>query len=203
MDKNQRLRQARVNAGFATAREACKAHGWGEAAYTHHENGTRNFPEAKAVLYANAFNVSPTWLIFGKEIAKPTAPLFSYPLVPLATIDEFMKEDFPRVNKDFKSLKPYSDKAFAIKLDPNEWEDLHHTPITHRKPVKILFDPEKPVDNDKAALILYRGKPLIRTFYDAGRPEWHPPKESRFPVIPASEDVTIVGKICEIAFTLD
>lgn len=58
-----RLRNARVKAGFASAAEAARQHGWGIASYRHHENGTRSVGIDQAMTYANAFEVSASWLL--------------------------------------------------------------------------------------------------------------------------------------------
>lgn len=59
----ERLRQARVAAGFKSASAAAREFKWGEAAYRHHENGTRGYGVEQAVQYGEAFKVSPTWLL--------------------------------------------------------------------------------------------------------------------------------------------
>jgi phage repressor protein C with HTH and peptisase S24 domain len=58
-----RLKEARVNAKFATAEAACQAFGWKPAAYRHHEGGIRSFDVETAVRYARAFKVSAAWLL--------------------------------------------------------------------------------------------------------------------------------------------
>ena len=58
-----RLRSAREKAGFASAAAAARNHNWGEAAYRHHENGTRSFGIDQAIQYASAFKVSASWLL--------------------------------------------------------------------------------------------------------------------------------------------
>lgn len=58
-----RLREARTKAGFASAAAAARKFGWGEAAYRHHENGTRSFSIEQAQQYASAFLVSIGWLL--------------------------------------------------------------------------------------------------------------------------------------------
>lgn len=65
MEKNERLRDARKAAGFATAADAARAHGWNPTAYRHHENGTAGFDRV-AERYARAFRVTPEWLVFGR-----------------------------------------------------------------------------------------------------------------------------------------
>lgn len=65
-DKAERLRIARLNAGFASAYEAANALGVNKDTYSQHENGIRGYPAAKAELYSRRFKVSAEWLLFGK-----------------------------------------------------------------------------------------------------------------------------------------
>lgn len=62
---NERLRWARKAAGFASAAQASRTHGWNAAAYRHHENGITGFRPGRAADYARAFKVSVEWLILG------------------------------------------------------------------------------------------------------------------------------------------
>lgn len=64
---NERLRQARIEAGFQTAKAAVDAFGWQEGAYRNHENGTqgRKVPLEAAKKYAAAFKVRLEWLLQG------------------------------------------------------------------------------------------------------------------------------------------
>lgn len=66
MEPNERLRQAREEAGYETAAEAARRFGWPVPAYRHHENGIRRFDMGRAETYAKAFRVSPEWLAFGR-----------------------------------------------------------------------------------------------------------------------------------------
>lgn len=59
----ERLRKARERAGFESAAEAARRFGWGEAAYRHHENGTRSFGADAAKRYGRAFKVKAGWLL--------------------------------------------------------------------------------------------------------------------------------------------
>ena len=65
MDGHERLRWARRNAGYATAAEAARAHGWNAAAYRHHENGTTGFRPERGAEYADTYKVPPEWLVLG------------------------------------------------------------------------------------------------------------------------------------------
>ena len=59
----ERLREARLRAGYETAQAAADAFGWKIPAYRHHENGTRAFDKEAARRYARAFKVSASWLL--------------------------------------------------------------------------------------------------------------------------------------------
>lgn len=62
---HERLRNARIAAGHATAKAAAAARGWNVSTFHAHENGSRAFSWERAVVYAAALNVSPEWLMGG------------------------------------------------------------------------------------------------------------------------------------------
>src|SRR5689334_5674002 len=68
----ERLKQARIAAGFKSARAAAEALGVPTATYTQHENGRRGIGR-EADVYVRRFKVSLDWLMFGKG----AAPVFS------------------------------------------------------------------------------------------------------------------------------
>lgn len=59
----ERLKQARINAGFETAEDACRAFGWKPAGYRHHEAGVRAYDIPTALRYGKAFKINPGWLL--------------------------------------------------------------------------------------------------------------------------------------------
>lgn len=64
-----RLRWARENAGYPSARGAAVARGWNESTYRSHEGGVRQadgLKEKHAARYARGFGVSQSWLMTGK-----------------------------------------------------------------------------------------------------------------------------------------
>ena len=69
-----RLRTARVAAGYATAKHAAEAMGASVPTYIQHENGTRGYPASRAERYARFFRVSPEWLLYGTGAAPRQAP---------------------------------------------------------------------------------------------------------------------------------
>lgn len=66
-DRADRLRQARIAAGFARPVEAAARHGWNVNTYKSNENGAAPFSFAKAKDYARAFAVRAEWLYDGGD----------------------------------------------------------------------------------------------------------------------------------------
>lgn len=67
-----RLRHAREVAGFSKISDAVSQFGWKRAAYSHHENGLRDFGVQDAIKYSRAYRVSAWWLLSG--IVEPRDP---------------------------------------------------------------------------------------------------------------------------------
>ena len=61
---SKRLRRARIDAGFRSAKAAAEALGIPYPTYAGHENGARGIKTNELRLYANKFGVSETWLLF-------------------------------------------------------------------------------------------------------------------------------------------
>lgn len=67
---SDRLRLARENAGFNSARSAALAIGVNPSTYGAHENGQNNFKTKDAEFYAAAFKVSAAWLLTGEAVTE-------------------------------------------------------------------------------------------------------------------------------------
>lgn len=67
----ERLKSARIAAGFDSARSAAEAHGWNVSTYSGHENGSRQFTIDTAKQYASVFRTSWLWLKEGVGAAQP------------------------------------------------------------------------------------------------------------------------------------
>lgn len=63
---HSRLRQARLRAGFPSARSAAQRFGWSPSTYGAHENGQNNFDGDTALAYAKAFSCDVAWLALGE-----------------------------------------------------------------------------------------------------------------------------------------
>lgn len=65
-DQHQRLKEARLKAGFKSAADGARALGIGVEGYRHHENGIRGYKYEQAEIYARKFKTTPEWLMAGK-----------------------------------------------------------------------------------------------------------------------------------------
>lgn len=81
MEHYERLRAARVAAGFSRASEAARALGVPGPTYLGHENGSRDFRRDNSMveLYARRFSVSPEWLAFERGNAPDGMPAIAAP----------------------------------------------------------------------------------------------------------------------------
>lgn len=63
----ERLRKARLEAGYASIAEVLKAFAWSAPTYRAHELGHKAIRTGLAIRYAKAFGVDPAWLIYGDK----------------------------------------------------------------------------------------------------------------------------------------
>ena len=70
---HQRLKEARIKAGYRTATAAIDACGWASSTYRAHENGQNGFKVEDAKLYGEAYRVNPSWLLLGEGNASPAS----------------------------------------------------------------------------------------------------------------------------------
>jgi len=74
---NERLKKARIEAGFETAQAAADKFGWKIESYRHHENGTggREVSKKMAPKYAKKYGVNLEWLLYGQgEMKRSVKP---------------------------------------------------------------------------------------------------------------------------------
>lgn len=68
---HERLKQARIAAGYRTAKDGAERVGTPYGTYSGHENGNRGIKTAEAAVYARAFKVRPEWILYGKVGPEP------------------------------------------------------------------------------------------------------------------------------------
>src|SRR5271165_139756 len=96
----ERLRGARIHAGFDRATEAVRKFGWNYSRYMNYENGERAIPPKQAILFASAFGVTVDYIYFGtgdslNQIERTQGTqsriVRRIPLVGLADLPEFQR----------------------------------------------------------------------------------------------------------------
>lgn len=70
-DQHERLKEARLKAGFKSAADGARFIGVPVEGYRHHENGIRGYNYDKAERYARAYKTTPEWLMGGKQKSVP------------------------------------------------------------------------------------------------------------------------------------
>lgn len=68
---NQRLKEARLKAGFRTATATIEECCWNSSTYRAHESGQNGFKTEYAKNYGEAYGESPSWLLLGEGDALP------------------------------------------------------------------------------------------------------------------------------------
>ena len=220
-----RLRKARVDAGFETAAEACRRFNWNQPTYTSHENGTRNFRMDSARDYARAYKVDPYWLFDGKilQIKKNKSISAIEELIPTGLIPARIvgyvqagrfgetnelsvgDEDVMYVSEKFRNAYGLIVKGDSMNLKYAEGTKLICVPI---------LDYEREITPGRSVIVMAKSQAdeietTVKEFYtDTDGNHWLIPRSSNpiyqnYPV-PNGEalDVTINGrKIKEITIT--
>lgn len=90
MSMSQRLRAARIAAGFESASAAARALSIPISTYSAHENGQNDFGPSEAAQYANVFKSKARWLLLGE-----TDPVEGEPDGPAPTNFDAQIAEFP------------------------------------------------------------------------------------------------------------
>jgi len=130
---SNRLRQARIAAGFPDATTAAQSLGVPAPTYISHENGSRGFRADSANKYARRFRVSAAWLLYGRE-DRARAPAQGFSESDVEPIDmkayKAMSDNdkFPNSVAAYKSVT--GAMSFGIRPGSILLIDLKYTPQT-------------------------------------------------------------------------
>lgn len=116
---HDRLRRARLLAGFDTARAAIERFGWKASTYRAHENGQNKFRASEARSYARAYKVSSAWLLFGEQ-----GPPRSQDDAGVATLMHPDAREKADVTCMTTSLGPASNAHFDLSLAADDLNDI-------------------------------------------------------------------------------
>lgn len=135
----ERLKEARVKAGFTGVKSASSAHGWNVNNYKAHESGRNGFEIVDAKRYSKAFKVSLNWLFFGtglpNDIDDDRVVAIDVPLIPWISAGQLAQHDGVFNFNDFPTVS-------ALDLPEGDWVALRVVGNSMNKispPESIIF----------------------------------------------------------------
>lgn len=115
--RGERLKRARSDAGYRTAKDAADALGVRYSTYAGHENGSRDFSADEASDYARKFKVAVDWLLYGRTknvLTSVTTPIASINVI--GTIRAGLWQDVDAGDSGVYEVVPAAPNA------PPEWQ---------------------------------------------------------------------------------
>ncbi len=165
MKPNERLREARIKAGFKTARAASEAHGWAQKTYYSHEAGSAPL-RARALDYARAFDVSVDDLVGKEDYIEVKTPLYEMPIINISDMDAFTSilRGSMSVTRGLSSLYACEGLSFGI-VNPNRAMTAQQNPRIFPDDI-LVFDPAAKVREGDFILARVPGEfePLFRAY---------------------------------------
>jgi hypothetical protein len=165
-----RLRRARLTAGFIHATEAVRKFGWNYSRYMNYENGGRAIPPKQAILFASAYGVSVDYIYFGIDDSltqtKGAKQLYS---LSVRRISLFGLEDVAELKRVACGLEPMQ----AITIPISDDEAVPKRSVFFGISDRSMFNANEPVSfepGDKA-LIDLDASPMPSDFVLALVPE--------------------------------
>lgn len=209
---NERLRAARIAAGFKSARDAAKANGWVESSYRGHEAGPRAVSRDAAIEYAEAYKVSLSWLLTGREdgerhggdsavttrgasLRNERIGLRIVPLLDPWDKEKMREKDYAKVLAESKGEVAIAEPGLSTELRAIRVYDGSMSPRINEGDA-VIVDPHAPIEPDRfvvAEVPGYKNQLVRRLEYAADgmvkliadNPKWGEP------LVMKKEDVTL------------
>jgi transcriptional regulator with XRE-family HTH domain len=182
----ERLRRARLRAGFERATDAARKFGWNYSRYMNYENGVRAIPPKQAILFASAFSVTIDFIYFGKgDIVNRPETMGGVFSTMVRRIPLVQLENMVEIQRIASGLEPMLAAAVPVSHDgalPGraifiEIQDKsmsnHNEPVSFEPGDKAMIDLDAlPAPADFVlALVPEEGEALFRLYREAGRAE--------------------------------
>ena len=151
MTIHQRLKIARIAAGFERAVHAADALAIRRPTYSGHENGNGKFNQDSAITYARRFGVSLEWLLTGKGAMKDGSS---------GDEQSDLGSNFTRT----KSVKSTPAKRVRGEVAAGVWREVDHDAMLAHGDVPSLLDPR--FSEESQFVIIVRGTSLNKTASD-------------------------------------
>lgn len=185
-DIHTRLRDARIRAGFRSARAAAIRYNWPKSTYSQHERGARKISAEIAEEYARKLGVSLDWLMKGQPEKLSTTLTVSRALDARwrlnkleTTIDG--EADVRQVLKRISSPGGVTSDAFAFVVETTEL-----TPFYRMGDILIADKPSPPIDliNHEVVAETVTGELFLGTILPGG-------DEDRFHIISPAQPLQL------------
>lgn len=197
MEAHERLRSARLNAGYTQAVDAARRFGWSEVTYRAHENGIRGLTTKNVKPYAKAFKVSAGWLLTGEEAGElPENETIDVPLLSKISASTFKAQDGVRaadIERHIKVSHLPKGKWFALTVEGTSMDRVapDGSIIIVNQADDILLDGKAYVfslDDGAATFKQYRltPEPMLTPY------SWHP-EHYAMPV--GDKDLYVFGRV--------
>lgn len=132
-EMSDRLRHARLHAGFNSARSAAARFGWKTSTYSAHENGQNGFNAEAAADYGKAFKCSPAWLLTGEGEPPPSNPNLRYQTIAgIQTAAQFEADALAMMRGEPEPPRPTMEIPYFLN--------------SGSRPLIDSFDPDAPDD---------------------------------------------------------
>lgn len=179
----ERLRRARINAGFERASDAARRFGWSYSRYMNYENGERSVPPKQAILFASAYGVTVDYIYFGKRDTlnqlEGTQTLISrmvrrIPLVALENMSELKRIasglEPTSVTVPVGSLESIPERGIFVEIKDKSMSNSRE-PISFEPGDKVMIDLDaNPTPSDYVlALVPEEQTALFRLNREVGR----------------------------------
>lgn len=199
LEPKDRLRIAREEAGYASPSDAArklKAKGVNINTLTSAENGNRLLSKKSAALFANAFNVSPSWLLFGTSDGE--AKTLEIPILSEVSAGSLVSYTLDKFNglTIAQGGLPNGD-YFALKVDGTSMNRIAPSGAL------IIVDRKRIALKDKAFYIFdHLGETTFKRFLkDPNRLEPYSTRTSHKTIFPDVEPVPI-GEVVRVILDL-
>jgi transcriptional regulator with XRE-family HTH domain len=181
-----RLRRARISAGFGRATEAVRKFGWNYSRYMNYENGERGIPPKQAILFAAAYGVTVDYIYFGEGSnlnqmegthAISSRMVRRIPLVALENIAELQRiasglEPMLAATVPVSGDETLPDHVIFIEIEDKSMSNANE-PVSFEPGDKAMIDIDaSPTPSDFVlALVPEECTALFRLYREVGRAE--------------------------------
>ena len=172
-DLADRLKRARLAAGYDTATDAAKAFGWNANTYKSAENGQRSLTRPAAIRYAKAFHVSIDWLLTGRGAMNPTrASGFRH--IPIYRWEDIGSHEplrqqlllaQPQGVVPVPETEDISEDGFALIVEDDSMLDPEGSPLSLMPGDKIIIDPAATPIAGEIVLVRDGARRLLRIMH--------------------------------------